>query len=201
MTKTVIFDLGKVLVPFDFTRGYDQISALSGLSHDEIRERLRSAGVVVALESGQIEPEAFVSEVGRLLGVQIGYERFCEIWSSIFLPETLIPEAMVETIRRQRRTLLLSNTNAIHFDMLRRQYRILDHFDGFVLSHEVRALKPDPRIYRRAIEMAGCEPEECFFTDDISDYVEGARKAGIDAVQFQHASQIASELRRRGIEC
>src|SRR6185437_8830122 len=98
---------------------------------------------------------------------------------SIFLPHTLIPEAMLEGLARNRRLVLLSNTNAIHFEMIRENYPLLRHFHAYVLSYEVGAMKPLPLIYQRAIAAAGCLPEECFFTDDIPDYVEAARAQGI----------------------
>jgi putative hydrolase of the HAD superfamily len=60
-------------------------------------------------------------------------------------------------------------------------------------------MKPDPAIFRAAITRAGCRPEECFYTDDIAEYVAGARAQGIDAVQFQSAGQIQGELKARGI--
>jgi HAD superfamily hydrolase (TIGR01509 family) len=60
-------------------------------------------------------------------------------------------------------------------------------------------MKPSPAIYEAAIEKAQCRPEECFFTDDIGAYVEGAKSLGIDAVQFQSAAQIEAELRVRGV--
>jgi HAD superfamily hydrolase (TIGR01509 family) len=60
-------------------------------------------------------------------------------------------------------------------------------------------MKPSPAIYRKAIEVAKCAPNECFFTDDIAEYVEGAKRMGIDAVQFESAAQIREELRRRGV--
>jgi putative hydrolase of the HAD superfamily len=60
-------------------------------------------------------------------------------------------------------------------------------------------MKPGREIYRRAIAAAGCRPEECFFTDDIPEFVEGARREGIDAVQFQSSAQIEDELRLRGV--
>jgi FMN phosphatase YigB (HAD superfamily) len=55
-------------------------------------------------------------------------------------------------------------------------------------------------IYQKAVEAAGCQPGECFFTDDIEAYVEAARAQGIDAVQFHSAAQIEAELHRRGVE-
>jgi len=94
---------------------------------------------------------------------------------------------------------LLSNTNPIHFEMIRAAYPHLRHFHRLVLSHEVKAMKPAPEIYRAAIDAAQCRPEECFFTDDILEYVEGARLMGIDAVQFESREQIERELSARGI--
>jgi putative hydrolase of the HAD superfamily len=197
--KAVIFDLGRVIVPFDFNRGYTRLEPLCGIPAAEIPKRIAPTGLVPLFESGGIEPRDFVRELSRQLNLHTSYENFCEIWSSIFLPHTLIPESMLAGIARNYRLVLLSNTNAIHFEMVRENYPLLRHFHSFVLSYEVGAMKPLPQIYQRAIEEAGCLPEECFFTDDIPDYVAGARAQGIDAVQFESAEQIEAELRKRGV--
>ena len=55
---------------------------------------------------------------------------------------------------------------------------MLRHFHDLVLSYEVKAMKPQPEIYQAALDMAGCRPEECFYTDDIAAYVEGAQADG-----------------------
>lgn len=199
MIKAVIFDLGRVIVPFDFARGYSRIAALTGLDQVEIPERIRPTGLVDRLESGTIEPREFVSRISEVLGLKCSYEEFCEIWSSIFLPATLIPEEMLVKIAARFRLVLLSNTNAIHFDMIRANYPHLRHFHALVLSHEVGAMKPSPRIYEQAVAAAGCRPEECFFTDDVAEYVEGARRYGIDAVQFESVEQIERELHERNV--
>lgn len=197
--KAVIFDLGRVIVPFDFNRGYVRLAPLCGIPAAEIPGRIAPTGLVERFESGGIESRDFVRELSKHLNLDTSYENFCEIWSSIFLPYTLIPEAMVEGIARNYRLVLLSNTNAIHFEMLRENYPLLRHFHSLVLSYQVGAMKPLPLIYRRAIEAAGCLPEECFFTDDMPKYVEGARAQGIDAVRFESAAQIEAELRKRGV--
>jgi putative hydrolase of the HAD superfamily len=199
MIKTVIFDLGKVIVPFDFSRGYRAMSELCSYAPEEIPKRIGSTDLVLRFESGQVSPEQFVEQLCQILDVRMEYGHFCEIWSSIFLPHTLIPENMLEGLRKRYRLLLLSNTNAIHFKMIRENYSLMKHFDHYVLSYEVGAMKPSPRIYEEAIAKAHCAPEECFFTDDIAEYVAGAREAGIDAVQFQSAAQIQAELQSRGV--
>lgn len=172
---------------------------LCGLPHEAIRERLGGGTLVSDYESGQIGDHEFHRRVQALLETSIGYEQFCEIWSSIFLPGTLIPEATIEGLHKNYRLVLLSNTNGIHFEGLRTTRSILGHFDAYVLSHEVKAMKPSQRIYAKAIEEARCAPGECFYTDDVAAYVEGAKLAGIDAVQFQNAEQIEGELRARGV--
>ena len=201
MIKAVIFDLGKVIVPFDFSRAYRAMAELCPYSPEDIPKRIGSVptDLLRRFESGQIEPEHFVEQLCGILELRVGYPQFCELFSGIFLPETLIPESMLEGLRRHYRLLLLSNTNAIHFPMIRQNYPLLRHFDDFILSYEVGAMKPSPRIYEEAIARAQCAAGECFFTDDIAEYVAGARDAGLDAVQFQSAAQIQSELSKRGV--
>ena len=200
MIKAVIFDLGRVIVPFDFRRSYARLEALCGIPAAEIPGRISPTGLVQRFDSGEIEPRDFVRELSKHLDLHSTYEEFCEIWNCIFLPETLISDALLQGLARNYRLILLSNTNALHFEMIREMYPLLRHFHAFVLSYDVGAMKPSSVIYRRAIEASGCRPEECFFTDDIEAYVEGARAQGIDAVQFQSPAQIEAELRARGVE-
>jgi len=197
--RTIIFDLGKVIIPFDFERGYQAIAADCRLPAAEIRSRIAATGLVGQLESGLVEPAEFVGSISRLIDFPGTYQDFCRHWSSIFLPETLIPEELILDLKTRYRLLVLSNTNAIHIDMVREHYGILRHFDHLVLSHEVKAMKPDPRIYTAALAHAEAEPQECFFTDDIAEYVEGARRAGIDAEQFTGYADLLGHLRLRGI--
>jgi putative hydrolase of the HAD superfamily len=200
MIKTVIFDLGKVIVPFDFNRGYRALEGLCEYRAAEIPARIGTTDLVHRFESGQVSPQDFVRELSELLKLRVTYDRFCEIWSSIFLPETIIPDSMLEGIARRYRLMLLSNTNAIHFDMIRANYPELRHFHDLVLSYQVGAMKPSPVIFREAIARAGCRAEECFFTDDVAAYVEAAQKEGMDATQFHSLEQIQKELRQRGVE-
>lgn len=199
MIKAVIFDLGRTLVPFDFNIGYAQLETLSEIPAAEIPLRIAETGLVNDLETGEISPAGFYGRIADVLHLPIDYEEFCDIWCSVFLPGTLIPEALVEAISKTHRLVLLSNTNPIHFDMLKKTYPILRHFHAYVLSHEVGAMKPSAAIYEAAIKAAGCAPEECFFTDDVAEYAAAARTHGIDAVQFQSAGQIEAELRTRGV--
>ena len=60
-------------------------------------------------------------------------------------------------------------------------------------------MKPRREIFQAALELCGCRPEECFYTDDIAAYVEAAQGLGMDAVQFESLAQLERELKARGI--
>lgn len=200
MIKTVILDLGNVILAVDFRRCHDALAGVCSYPVNEIPKRIRSTGLVELFETGEASPDDFFREVSGILGMGVSYAQFWEIWSNIFAPEPIIPETMLEGLRRERRMLLLSNTNAMHFATFQQKHSLLlRHFHSCVLSYEIGALKPSPRIYHEAIVRAGCRAEECFFTDDTPAYVEGARQQGIDAVQFQSLEQLQQELRARAI--
>jgi FMN phosphatase YigB (HAD superfamily) len=200
MIKTVILDLGNVIFPVEFRRCHDKLARVCATPAAEIPRLIRSTGLVDRFETGDASPEEFMRVVSGVLHMNVDYEQFWSIWSSIFAPEPIIPEAMLEGLARHQRLLLLSNTNSVHFDWIQENYPgLLTHFDDFILSYKVGALKPSPRIYQEAIAQAGCAPPECFFTDDQPPYVEGARREGIDAVQFHSLQQLQDELRARSV--
>src|ERR1041385_814043 len=200
MHKAIIFDLGKVLVHFDFRIAYRAMAPFCAHAPESIPKLLSGTGLVERYETGLIESPDFVAEISRILDLRVEYGEFRSIFCSIF-SDVLIPESMLESLARRYRLILLSNTNALHVEDLREMYsHPLRHFPHKVLSHEVPAMKPQPEISRAAIDAAGCRPEECFYTDDIAQFVEGARTLGIDAVRFESCAQIERELRHRGIE-
>ncbi len=198
MYKANIFDLGRVLVDFDFQRGFQALEGVCPYDAAEIRERIAATDLVERFETGLIEPPEFVAQLSRILDLDIDHAGFCTLWSSIFT-DPLVPEAMLEGLAARYRLLLLSNTNAIHFEMIRGNYPMLRHFHQRILSYEVHAMKPRREIFQAALERCGCRPEECFYTDDIAAYVEAAQRLGMDAVQFESLAQLERELKARGI--
>ncbi|MCW5980304.1 MAG: HAD family phosphatase [Bryobacteraceae bacterium] len=200
MIKTIIFDLGGVIVPLDFKRGYEAMEAVCGCRAADIPRRIASTGLVPQFEKGQVKPEDFVAAMCDCLGLEMDFDEFCGLWASIFPPHTLIPESFLESLRARYRLLLLSNTNALHFSFIHKNYPLLRHMDHFVLSYEVGAMKPSPEIYHAALARSECSPQECLFIDDVADNVEAARREGMDAEQFHSFDQLRRDLKTRAID-
>jgi len=166
--KTIFFDLGNVIIPFDFLPAFALMAEAFDCPAAEIPARIRSTDMVQRFETGRITGEQFVSELSALIGLRMSFDEFCGLWTGIFNPEPLVPESLFLRLRANHRLLLLSNTNQIHFEMIQANYPLLRHFHGAILSYEVGAVKPSSKIFAAALSRAECHPEECFFTDDLA---------------------------------
>src|SRR6185312_4110050 len=169
---TLIFDLGRTLVPFSF---------------DPIEPRLRACREPAQLlfeqcEIGALAPDALRAGICELTGLAAA--EFEPWWNSIFGPGWLVPPAWIRKLISTHRVGLLSNTNAVHFEFLARQRPLLREFAFHVLSHEVGSAKPQARIYQAAEALAQCPPEAILYFDDIPEWVEAARRRGWNAVPF-----------------
>jgi putative hydrolase of the HAD superfamily len=198
MHKAVIFDLGGVLVHFDFDRAYRALAEVCPYPAADISVRIAATGLVERFETGLVEPGDFFAQLSRTLELRADYDGFRQIWNHIFTGP-LLPESLLQGLASRYRLLLLSNTNAIHFEMIRQAYPMLRHFHGMVLSYQAHALKPGPEIFRVTVERAGCRPGECFYTDDTAAHVDAARALGIDAVRFVDRERLERELTARGL--
>src|ERR1035437_7617299 len=118
MHKAILFDLGRVLINFDFQRGYRALAGLCPYAAEEIPRRLAGTGLVERFETGLVEPHDFVDQMRLILELKVYYDQFRGIWSSIFT-DILIPENMLEGLRRRHRLGLVFNNKALELQMIR----------------------------------------------------------------------------------
>jgi putative hydrolase of the HAD superfamily len=200
MIKTIIFDLGNVIVPVNFNLALVEMEKVCGLSVDEIREKVFALDALKKFETGQIDSDDFFAAMCELLNLQIEFADFCRIWNSIFTLEPIVPESLLANLAERYCLLALSDSNPIHLEFIEESFPIMRHFADVISSCQTGVTKPAAKMYLAAVEKAGCRPEECLFTDDRAGNVEGALKAGLDAFQFLDIEQFKAELQQRNID-
>ena len=133
--KAVLFDLGKVLIHFDFDPAFKRLAEHSGKRPDEIRAFFASSELEVLYDGGKITSRHFYLKIKQGLGLSLTYAQFQRIWNKIFTP---VPgmAALVARVGRSRRLVLVSNTNAMHFAFLKKRYPVLKKFDRHILSYK-----------------------------------------------------------------
>ncbi|MCM1206981.1 MAG: HAD-IA family hydrolase [Firmicutes bacterium] len=67
---------------------------------------------------------------------------------------------------------------------------------GYIISSEEHVIKPEPAIYKRLFEKFNLKPEECIFTDDREENINGGKSLGMEGIVFHDAIQYETELRR-----
>jgi putative hydrolase of the HAD superfamily len=197
--RAFIFDLGNVLLRFSHQRMYEQIAALCGRESEAIRD-VFCGGLGDDYECGRLTATAMHGALTERLQAELDPVRLERAVGDIFELNADMPPLLDELRRRGFPLILLSNTNETHIRWVRSTFDILDRFDHCVLSYEVGAMKPDPRIYAAAIAASGFDPSECFYTDDIPEYVEQGCAAGLQAEVFTGADDLRRALALRGIQ-
>ena len=192
MIKTILCDLGEVIVGVDHPSHCRKFGELCGTDPEYVWEYMEGE-VLFPLERGEITPEQFHTAVTERFGLELGFAEFAYIFSDIFelMPDTV---EFLESVRGKYKLCLLSNTNEMHWRFIDGRWQVGKLFDHLVLSHEAGARKPEPAIYQKALELTVASPEECVFFDDIPEYVEGARRLGINGVQFMYLEQALAEM-------
>jgi len=198
--KAILFDLGKVLVNFNFETGVQALHAACSISRNRLEEVLWDENWIRRYECGEISTSEFHAYLRETADLGLDLPDFCETWSSVFLPGLLVSEDLLLALKRKYPLILVSNTNELHIDFVRTNYRVLDYFDHHVLSYEVGSLKPDRKIFDYAIAVSGHEPEALFFTDDREENIVAARQLGMHAHQFKTELQLMDALQQVGVE-
>lgn len=201
MIRTVISDLGRVLLWFDNNIFLGKIAPFCGKSDEEVRKTAHgNLGLIVLFDRGDISPEEFYERVSGALDARIGYDEFFRIYNDIF---SLNPPVL-DILRRVKKAgfglILLSNTDVARFGFIRRTYPEIGIFDHMVLSYELRRVKPEPEIFEKAAALAGCRPEECVFIDDMAENVEAAVRFGMKGIRYLPDTDLAAELAALGVE-
>ncbi|MDA0834012.1 MAG: HAD family phosphatase [Planctomycetota bacterium] len=199
MIRTILFDMGNVLIYFSHKRMCEQLGLLVGKTEAEVNSWLLDSGLQWDYERGKIDPQRFHELFQDWGNCRIEKEVLHRAGSDIFTANDDILPVLKLLKTAGFRLVLMSNTNEVHFHWVRSEYPVLDRFDDFVLSYEVGAMKPEPAIFEAALSKIKCAPEECFYTDDIAEYIDAARKIGFDAEVFTGVDDLKDHLTRRNI--
>ena len=200
MIRTVVSDLGNVLLHFDHMIACQRISDSSPWSAKQIYDSMFDSNLVQDYELGRISSLEFAQGCRERLNLDVGDEAIRQIWSDIFHPVEGM-EQLVRSLKGHYWLVLLSNTNEWHFEHCRERYPVVSLFDHHALSYKLGCRKPDHLIYEKALDMASAAPGETLYFDDIPAYVEAARALGWKGICFQDREQVVREMKAKGVIC
>ena len=199
--RTLLIDLGNVLLYFSHERMCAQIAQACQAPLADLQQILFSGQLQRRFERGEISEEGFRQVLETKLGRPLDPEALRRAGSDIFsLNDPMVP--LLDLWKRDGyRLVLLSNTCVTHYEWVLEHFDLLNRFDNCVLSYRVGAVKPEKAIFQAALEAIECPPEECFYTDDIEEYVHQGRSFGLKAEVFRDVPTLTSQLEKLGVKC
>jgi putative hydrolase of the HAD superfamily len=194
MITTIISDLGKVVLWFDNSIFYRKMTAYCDKSIDELRALVHGHFEIIDLfDEGALTPREFYERAAALLGARIGYDEFVAAYVDVFSRNQPVID-LYKRLKGSCRLILLSNTDPLRFGFVRAHFPDIFFFDDYVLSYEVGALKPGPRIYAEALARAGDPPASCVFIDDMEENIAGAAAVGLRTILYTPDTDLEREL-------
>ena len=199
LPKFLYFDLGNVILHFDHRLAARQIAELSGVGEERVWDVVFASGLELRYEAGELDDCQFHEEFCRVTGTQPDRAAWLLAGSRIFTLNTSIVPVLGALSAAGYSIGILSNTCSAHWPYCQRYGVLRQGFKHYALSYQIGACKPERTVYRQAAEIAGVEPREIFYTDDLEANVIAACQAGFDTVRYTSTPQLVEELRTRGL--
>lgn len=200
--KAVIFDLGRVLIDFDYGIAAKKAASSCSRAPKEIFDFFFDSELTTVFEEGRISSVDFFHKVKEEIELNLSYEEFLPIWNEIFFltDDNRAVYDLIVNLRGTYRLALLSNINELHFYYLKNNFAVFEPFHHVLLSFELKFIKPNPLIYKKTLEILRLTPEEVFYTDDRPELIQAARSLGIRGFVFRGAAQLKKDLSESGVK-
>ncbi|MFW5884850.1 MAG: HAD-IA family hydrolase [Patescibacteria group bacterium] len=196
--KLIIFDIGRVLIGFDFAEFSDKVSLKSPRSPKEVERGIFESNDLEELHRGRISIEEFFKRFCHKLEItDFDVEEFKNLFLSIFFENQGIEEVLIK-LNPSLKRMIISDISRFHWEEIISKNPILEQYfpqkEQRVLSFQEGVVKPEREIFQEALNRAGAEFKEAVFIDDKPSNVEGFRRLGGAGIHYDCTLHSMKEL-------
>lgn len=194
MVKAIVFDIGGVLIDNPWQKMLSHYASFLGVSEKDLEKFLKESKLMNDWPKGTITENGLWQKICNHFKCHLPTSK--SLWLDGFrLVYRKKPEVftLIETLRKEGFLIgLLSNTEKPVAEFLKRQN--FPDLDAFICSCDIGEIKPNPSIYKEMLKKLNLEPNEVVFIDDLKENIEGAKKIGIQTIQFTNIGNLRKEL-------
>ncbi|MEY2466739.1 MAG: hypothetical protein QOD03_1260 [Verrucomicrobiota bacterium] len=195
----VVFDLGKVLLDFDYSIASQRISSRCQSVFDPPHFFREHAALLVDYETGRLTTENFFGQLCAFSGFSGTADEFGTFFAEIFTPIQPMIELHAQLQQKGWPTFIFSNTNEFQIAHIRQRYPFFANFDGYILSFEHGSMKPDAKLYEVVERETKRSGSEILYIDDRPENIEAGAARGWQAVLHESPEQTISILKKLGM--
>jgi FMN phosphatase YigB (HAD superfamily) len=199
--RTLLFDLGGVIIDFDFERAFRFWAARASCDPAELARRFSLDEPYEQHERGELSASGYFSALRCSLNVSLSDDELTAGWNDVYSGISPGILAMLSIASQRFPLYAFTNSNPTHqSEWSVRFANELSIFDTIFVSSELGLRKPDPEAFSEVARQTGFRVSEFFFFDDTPENVEGARTAGMHAVLVQSSSDVRGALLQLGLK-
>lgn len=206
--KNIIFDYGNVIFEINFERTQNALAQLGINDAKQFFAHQSHSNLFDDFEVAGITPDQFRDGIRVAAGnPHLSDAQIDEAWNSLLIGVSEGNHQVLLDVKEKYRTFLLSNNNEIHYgwiiNYLRKEFNIEnydDYFEKAYFSQHMKLRKPNVNIFEQVIKDNNLDPSETLFIDDSPQHIEGAKKAGLNALLMDvHPEKLREFLQKNGV--
>ncbi len=196
-TDTIIFDYGGVLINIDYQATISAFKNLGISDFEKLYSQAEQSNLFNDIEVGKISAQHFINNLLRILPSGTSANKVVEAWNAMILD---IPASSIQLLKDLKRKgykiYLLSNTNELHIEVANKEWAKVSNespeeiFDHVYYSHELHLRKPNVEIFNTVCKQQNLNLSSTVFIDDSIQHVEGATKAGLQAIHLKPGMRV-----------
>jgi putative hydrolase of the HAD superfamily len=193
--RAVFFDLGGVILRTEYQSPRQQLAERLGMEYDDLDRIVFDSESGIQAARGAITSQQHWEAVMKRLKRPI--EEMPAIRKEFFAGDIIDRDILnfLRNLRSTHKTGLISNNWSDLREYLTHE-KMIDAFEHIIISAEVGVAKPEPEIFRIALDQAGVKPAEAVFVDDFYVNIEGCEKVGMKGIHFKDAQTAMQQLKQ-----
>ena len=197
--KAVVFDLGKVLVDFDYSIAARRIAARGKMTLLEIAAYINQSPLFAEYELGHVTTQQFYDEIRKVTGFRDDLTEFSSCFADIFTEIEPMVQIQAELQQRGMPAYVFSNTNELAVEHIRRNFPFYSKFDSCILSYEHGAMKPDARLYEVVERQSGRRDAEILYLDDRPENIAAGAARGWQVILQESPEKSRAAVQKLGL--
>jgi len=198
--RAIIFDIGRVLIRVNVAHATGGLAEGLSLSPQEIWSALERDPLWKDWQEGRISPRDWHLHLSKRLSSKLNFDQFVKVWNRALDPAPIHEDGFLERLGKRYRMAVLSNTDPLHVAHMETTYGFLRLFPVRIYSCRVGASKPDPLIYKLALDACKVRAQEALYVDDVPSYARAAERLGMRGIVFETKQQLQDNFRHFGID-
>lgn len=189
--ENIIFDLGGVILDIDYDITINQFKEIGIADFDDLFSQAQQTDLFDLFETGKLSENQFIERLQKHFKIKKDRKDILKAWNAMLLGFPDKRKETLEAFSKRFNIVLLSNTNETHIKAFKKitydtygEYWFPNVFKNIYYSNEIGLRKPNMNAFQFVLNDNGFKAEETLFFDDSLQHIEGARKAGIEAIHL-----------------